>query len=580
MKAAFHRVAFLLLLALVSSAQAQQGGTGHSSQPQPQAHAASQIQSSVSQGYRIAGTLINAITQQPLVGASVAIAPAGNNDDTERISQTATTSGDGHFAFTGLSRGKYSLMAAARGFTLQYFEHHDAYATAIAVGPELDSEHLVFRLEPDAAIDGEISDDNGDPVQTAQVRLFQRNTAEAQGRIVPMEQTQSDDQGHYHIGHLAPGTYYLAVSARPWYAQNNRFRLRRNFSAAGSGNLAAQEAASLDVAYPLTFYPDSPDSAAASPILLHAGERATANVVLRPLPALHVRIHTGNSANDGSLARAIFPAVSQRIFEGYLDPVYNAPVSWTQAGVLDISGLPPGHYVIEMPPGNNANSKSGSGGWYQEIDLVSDTEITAADSAGFSTVGGVVTFEGPPRVPAGASMQLRNRETGETFSTGISKNGSFTFQNNQVRPGRYNLVLETPQRFFLSRLSVSGAHIVGRTLEVSTAAKVHIVATASRGVATVTGVALQDDHPYAGAMIVLVPQDPGNNTPLFRRDQSDSDGSFALPNVVPGQYTLLALSNGWSVEWGNPAALQPYLKAGVPVQVTGDGELQTKVPVQ
>jgi hypothetical protein len=81
-------------------------------------------------------------------------------------------------------------------------------------------------------------------------------------------------------------------------------------------------------------------------------------------------------------------------------------------------------------------------------------------------------------------------------------------------------------------------------------------------------------------MIVLVPKDPANNLALFRRDQSDSDGTFTLPNIVPGPYTLLAIANGWDLEWASPVVLQPYLKAGEAVQVPGEGKLQVKVPVQ
>ena len=33
---------------------------------------------------------------------------------------------------------------------------------------------------------------------------------------------------------------------------------------------------------------------------------------------------------------------------------------------------------------------------------------------------------------------------------------------------------------------------------------------------------------------------------LIRRDQSDSDGSFALRDVVPGQYTVVAIQDGWT----------------------------------
>ena len=81
-------------------------------------------------------------------------------------------------------------------------------------------------------------------------------------------------------------------------------------------------------------------------------------------------------------------------------------------------------------------------------------------------------------------------------------------------------------------------------------------------------------------MIVLVPQDPGHNLPLFRRDQSDSDGTFTLSNVVPGQYTVVAIANGWELEWANPAVLQPYLKGGESVQVPAEGKLDVKVQVQ
>ena len=114
----------------------------------------------------------------------------------------------------------------------------------------------------------------------------------------------------------------------------------------------------------------------------------------------------------------------------------------------------------------------------------------------------------------------------------------------------------------------------------TSAGNVRISGIASHGAALVQGTALRNDQPYAGAMIVLVPQDPANNGPLFRRDQSDSDGTFSLPNVVPGQYTVIAIANGWELEWANPAVLQPYLKQGEHVEVPINGRLQIKVQVQ
>ena len=548
----FARLAFVLLFTCGLSAQSNQAPP-------------------VQTGYRIAGVVVNWVTGQPVVGASVAIAPTAAGTDRE-ISRSVTTGADGHFAFAGLGRGKYSLMAAAHGYMLQYFERHDNYATAIAVGPDFDSEHLTFRLQPDAWVEGQVSDENNDPIQNAMVRLFQQSLEDGRQKTIPITQGQTDDQGQFRIGHLAPGTYYLAVSARPWYAQNNNGGFRRKSNNPDADARAAQEAAGLDVTYPLTFYPDSPDSAGASPIVLHPGERVTADVVMRAVPALHLKIRAGNAGGPGMG----FPRVSQRIFDGYLDSVFNASTSSFEPGVVEMS-LAPGRYVIELPVSKIGNDKGARSG-YREIDLVGDIEVNANDTSGFAAVDGSAVFEDAPRVPRGVAMRLSNDETGEGFEGEITDKGQFEFEG--VKPGRYTVGLQSGSGYFLRKMSATGAKLVGRTLEISGGSNVHITAIVGRGLAQVDGVALRADKPFSGAMIVLVPQDAANNSPLFRRDQSDSDGTFTLPNVLPGQYTVLALANGWDLEWGNPAVLQPYLKGGTPVAVTGEGKLQIEVRVQ
>jgi len=565
---ALGRVACIVLLAI-----------GLSAQTQPVAS------TPAAQRYNIAGTVVNSLTGQPLPAVAVAIAPTTSQGSSREVSQDVVTGDDGRFAFAGLVRGKYSLMATARGFALQSFEQHDAYSSAIAVGPDLDSEHLVFRLQPDASIEGQVIDENNDPVQNATVHLYEKRIADGQQRTSSVNQAQTDDQGHFRIGHLASGTYYPAVSARPWYAQNDRSPSRGPSNPVAQ-NRAAQEAAALDVTYPLTFYPDSRDSAGASPIVLHPGERATADVVMHTVPALHLRIHTGGAGSasgttvsNGKFLGQIFPRVSQRILEGYLEPVSNSPVSGTEPGVVQIMGLAPGHYIVEMPA-SNADDKASSRGWYREIDLFGDADLNAGDAPSLVTVSGSVIFQGETTAPKNPGIQLSNPATGESFYASISDKGQFDFKDS-VRPGRYNVALgNSAQGFFLSKLSATGAKIVGRTLDISGASNVRIVGVVARGLGQVDGVALHDGQLFAGAMVVLVPHDAANNTPLFRRDQSDSDGSFTLPNVVPGQYTVIAIANGWDLEWGNPVVLQPYSKGGEAVQVTGGSKLQVKVEVR
>jgi hypothetical protein len=81
-------------------------------------------------------------------------------------------------------------------------------------------------------------------------------------------------------------------------------------------------------------------------------------------------------------------------------------------------------------------------------------------------------------------------------------------------------------------------------------------------------------------MIVLVPADPVHNQVLFRRDQSDSDGTFKLAAVVPGKYTVLAIENGWDLEWMNADVLKNYMARGVAIQALQNGKYDVKVTVQ
>ena len=85
----------------------------------------------------------------------------------------------------------------------------------------------------------------------------------------------------------------------------------------------------------------------------------------------------------------------------------------------------------------------------------------------------------------------------------------------------------------------------------------------------VDGFAKLDGKGFAGAMVILVPENPALHTDRSRLDQTDSDGSFALNSVAPGHYTLLAIADAWQLEdgmeidWENPAVLAPYLSNGV-----------------
>jgi hypothetical protein len=80
-----------------------------------------------------------------------------------------------------------------------------------------------------------------------------------------------------------------------------------------------------------------------------------------------------------------------------------------------------------------------------------------------------------------------------------------------------------------------------------------------------------------GAMIVMVPKDPEAHGELFRRDQSDLDGTFSLGTVIPGEYTIVAIENGWDLNWSQPGVIAHYLPKGRQVVVAPTAQEPVRV---
>jgi hypothetical protein len=95
-----------------------------------------------------------------------------------------------------------------------------------------------------------------------------------------------------------------------------------------------------------------------------------------------------------------------------------------------------------------------------------------------------------------------------------------------------------------------------------------LVVTLSLSETRIEGFAHKGEKGAPGIMVVLVPKDLAAFPALARRDQSDSDGSFALRDVAPGQYTVVAIENGWDLDWERPEVISHYLPGRVPITVT------------
>jgi len=496
--------------------------------------------------YRIAGTVVNRMTGETVRRATVAVLAEADNHTVESV----TSDSEGRFALERLPAAKYQLTASKRGFRTAYYDEHEDFTSAIVTGPDQDTEHLVFRLTPGASLRGVIAGDGGDPVEGARVMLFERPQHHRPGeRTTQIDAAATDDTGAYEFSNLAAGEYLLAVVAEPWYALHGP----RPLSAAGQKN---ENTAALDVAYPISYYDSTTDESSATPIVLAAGSQETADFNLHAMPALHLSVEAPRK-RDGSIAR---PELRQMIFGTQISAESAGFLDAIQTGTTEFIGVAPGHYELAQgdPPRIAALDVSAS----QDVDSTAGTPAL--------TVEGTLRMTNGLPAPEGVNLTLDLMDGGQGRNqfVAVAQNGRFKF--DPVQQGTWSLWAWMGDKMLPIVSTASGGAARSGNLLTVRDRSVRLQVTLSEGETLIEGFALKGAKGVAGAMVVLAPKDIGAWQALARRDQSDSDGSFALRDVAPGQYTVVAIEDGWELDWSRPEVISRYLHDGTAVSVTGN----------
>lgn len=499
---------------------------------------------------RVSGTVVSKIDGHALGRVRVVLADTRDAQN----SQVVVTGEDGRFDFPTVPAGKFSLSAMKRGYIPAAYDQHDQFSTAIVTGAGLDTEHLVFKLAPDGVIYGKVLDEVGDPVRAARVSLYFDDHTEGIDKIRESQTEFTNDLGEYELSSLRPGTYYLAATAKPWYAVSPPSDASL---AAADGQLkpAVNVNRSLDVAYPVTYYPDVTDSESATPIPVKGGERLEVDIHLNPVPALRLRFRLAGDQERGYA----WPVFEQHSFDGstVINPTNSAMVS---PGVIEVGGIPAGRYDVRLQGPKAGLQVSG-------VDLTTEgQQVDTSAAEAFSTVKMTVQVAELGK-PGQIFVGLRSRGRSGMKASRVDDQGEAELQ--QVPAGDYEVVLFSRGRqYSISRISAEGAEVTGRHVIVAAGSTPSISVSALVGSVLVEGVAKRGGKPFAGAMVVLVPKDVEGNRDLFRRDQSDLDGTFTLQDVAPGSYTLVAIENGWDLDWSQPGVIAVYAKHGRAIQVT------------
>lgn len=527
--------------------------------------------------YSVSGMVVNSLSNQPIPDAEVLLAPQFRGAETQMIQSDSA----GRFTFIGVVPGRYTLRAQRHGFAPQNYMQHAQFFSAVVVGPDFDTSNLPLALVPQGTITGHVYGSDGEPIRNAQVSLLAHEpstTGEPQFR----GGTSTDDEGRYRISKLMPGTYYVGITAQPWYArhaqpviqgmQTDSDGSNPRFISQPNPNPGSPDPR-LDVTYPPTFFGNANELANARPITLGAGEVETADLVLTAQPSRHLIVNMALPPNEfpNFMARGEMPGI---FGQGSVSASQIAP------GVWELSGISPGASELEVRTFGVANNRIGNrqrDQHLQTIHLGNETQLNLSTPGSGAVVKGMMQGEAGFK-PAGSHVSLSGSPTSATVSADVSADGSFEF-SAPLDPGEYSLTVNADSPHFLTHLAATGAKVSGRRIEIGST-DVQLTVTISAANAQISGYATRDGKHVAGMLVALLPETPDRDVAPVRFDQSDGDGSFRFQNVVPGQYKLVALDGAWSApDWNSEAFAKKFAPQGKSVSVIASGEAKIDLPV-
>ena len=197
------RVAAALLMAATAGLTAQRGA----GPPTPAIQSAPVVATAA-----ISGVVVDGSTNQPIAGAVVQLGGGARGAVTGP--GRLATDAQGRFVFTRLPAASYALVASKHGYSPARFGQLDSAASAsrtiaLADGQWFPDGRIVMWRT--SAISGTISDEVGEPIVGALVRVIARVIVAGRSQLASGMAAKTDDRGRYRVAGLSPGPYVVLV---------------------------------------------------------------------------------------------------------------------------------------------------------------------------------------------------------------------------------------------------------------------------------------------------------------------------------------------------------------------------------
>ncbi|HXN64402.1 MAG TPA: carboxypeptidase regulatory-like domain-containing protein [Candidatus Acidoferrales bacterium] len=478
---------------------------------------------------QISGHIYRADTGEPLAKATVTL----------RLLQRPNplvmrTGADGAFAFNQLEAGAYTLQAERSGFvTKVYGQEGPGRTTALNLSPAQNLNDLSLRLESASVISGNVTEEDGDPVEGIDV-LAVRMSYQRGGRedAVVLHTTRTDDLGNFRLPGLLAGAYYLQV-----------------------GGVAGGGRGGTNATYRRTYYPSASILRNAQPIQVAVGNEVS---------GLHLSVAVQTGYSISGTVRGAGPEEPLR-YNVLVIPIGDAPsatgfpVAMTitrSDGSFSANGVPTGSYAVVARSlvrraSTGAISTGGAGLLTGQNDAstgIATVEVANADVAvnieigRVSAVRGQITVDGAQQAGSGGAAvaleSLDGRRGGDT--TSVAADGTFAIEN--IGPGNYRFIADGAS--YVKQATCAGADYTFQPLAIDsgtvlTDCKVLL----GNDAGAFSGQVMDGNTPLPGLTVVAIPESRKlRRVPRYTlTGTTDGNGQFQIVGVIPGDYELFAV---------------------------------------
>jgi hypothetical protein len=524
------------------------------------------------------GTVVRAGTSEGLSKALVELYPAGVGALSDYASSaailsfiktkertfTAATDSKGAFSLSGIPEGRYRLSATRNGFSRSEYGQRGGndQGAIINIGAGAQLANLAVAMRPAPTINGVVHDERDRPVAYAAVLAFAVEYQPGGARKYRLIQSvNSDDRGQYRLFWLSPGDYIVAVD----HSVGALHDIVNLGVPDVNPNLARPE-----VDYPIHYYPNTMDIAAARPIRLKEGLDAQ---------GIDFKIQRAPMATIRGTVSPMPPNAQPYDVQTLLAPVAvvgrNGSYRYrpNKDGTFEIPGVAPGRYVIQTIQTRPIMQRSASAPVLVDVQG-KDVNGVVVPLTPTVEMRGRLRVEGAtgllPFAIEGMTARLVDRlGSGLAIPMLVNQDGTMTAPQDGFAGDFDASVLGLPADYYLKAVMAGGKDVLESGIHIEGAASDTIEFVLAHHNGVVSGaVTNAQAQPVTGAMVVFVPEERlRGRADRYRRVTTDSEGRFRIVSVPPGRYTVYAFDEVSFDAVYNPEFLNRYAGRGSEVVV-------------